>query len=190
MHSRGDPWRGVVLGLIGGAAGVMAMDLYMRKVGPLLFGDQERAEGGDRGQRRGSPAGPLADISLVGQHHRGDESATAALGRMAYREVTGNPPDAETKTTLSHTIHWGYGVLQGGLYGVARAQEDGIDLPAGLIFGTGLWLFGDELAVPLLGVQEGPTAYPAEVHLNRLVGHLVYGATTAATTHLLHRLIG
>jgi hypothetical protein len=188
MHGRQDPWKGLVLGLIGGAMGVGAMDVYMRRIGPLLFGDPERNEGGDRGQRKPSSAGPLANISLMGQHHQGAESATAALGRIAYREAVGHPPNPETKSALSHAIHWAYGVTQGGLYGLARPQAEGVDLPAGLIFGTGLWLLGDELAVPLLGLQEGPTAYPANVHLNRLVGHLVYGATTAATTRLLHRL--
>lgn len=52
----------------------------------------------------------------------------------------------------------------------------------------GLWLFGDELGVALLGLTKGPTAYPPVLHVNSLLAHVAYGLASAATTQALHRL--
>jgi hypothetical protein len=108
-----------------------------------------------------------------------------------YQSITGKEPETkETKELLSQLVHWGYGILQGGLYG---AWRDGNgrhpDLKSGAVFGTGLWLLGDELTVPALGLQSGPTAVPPQDHLNRLGAHLAYGLATAVTTRVLHKLL-
>lgn len=121
-------------------------------------------------------------------HYRPDESATAALGRIAYNAVEQREPSKETKSELSNLVHWSYGILQGGLYGVSRGEVEYGDVVGGMVLGAGLWLLGDELAVPLLGLQDGPTASPPSTHLNRLALHLTYGVATAATTQLLKRI--
>ncbi len=55
----------------------------------------------------------------------------------------------------------------------------------GALFGAGLWLLGDELAVPLLGLSDRPTSYPVTSHLQSLAQHLGFGVATAATTGVL-----
>jgi hypothetical protein len=127
-------------------------------------------------------------ISLVGQQHREEESATAAVGRLAYTALKRKEPDPETKSTLSQMVHWGYGMDMGMLYGVTRGPVSGIDAAGGLAFGAGLWFAGDELAVPLLGLAESPLSYPPSVHLRALGAHLLYGLVTAATFQTLSRL--
>jgi uncharacterized membrane protein YagU involved in acid resistance len=106
-----------------------------------------------------------------------------------YSQVAGKEPETqETKTMLSYLVHWGYGMFQGGLYVALRNDENSLDLPGAAAYATGLWLFGDELAVPLLGLQPGPTAAPPVQHVNRLGAHLAYGLATSVTTSLLRRL--
>jgi hypothetical protein len=174
--------------MIGGAAGLLAMQAYWQRVAPQV------KENVDLGGREAYPeTANLDDISLIGQQHREEESSTAALGRMIYQAITGKEPQSEeTKEALSYLVHWGYGLLQGGLYGAARAgngHSRGLDLLGGAVHATGLWLLGDEAAVPLLGLQEGPTAVRPVGHLNRYGAHLAYGLTTAATTQLLEKMV-
>jgi hypothetical protein len=177
-------WQGFVAGMIGGVAGLLAMRYYWDEIAPLLI-PEEREEPG-----KTYPASlDLDDISLVGRQYRQDESSTATVGRLLYQRVTGSEPQAETKALLSQLVHWGYGILQGGLYGFLYTPDAGLDPTDGLIYGSGLWLFGDELAVPLLGLQSGPTTVPPDKHLNSLGAHLAYGLATALTTHLVRRLI-
>ncbi|MGH2537563.1 MAG: hypothetical protein ACRDHL_09235 [Candidatus Promineifilaceae bacterium] len=180
-----NAWKGLVLGLVGGAAGLLAMRFYWNRLEPLLPGQEGNGRGSDEGE---APA-ELEGISLVGKQYRGDESSTAALGRLLYTEVSGSEPNKELKEALSYLVHWGYGVAQGGVYGVTHTAAGGLDPAGGMLFGAGLWLLGDELIVPLLGLQGGPTSVSGLQHLHRLGAHLAYGLATALTTQTLRRLM-
>jgi hypothetical protein len=183
QHNR---WQGFVAGMVGGIVGLLAMRFYWDEIAPLLQPEEEEQVSGS--DAYGTTL-DLDDISLVGRRYRGDEPATEALGRLLYQRFTRQEPQTETKELLGQLIHWSYGILQGGLYGAIYTPDAGADPTDGLIYASGLWLFGDELAVPLLGLQSGPTAAPPEQHLNRWGAHLAYGLGTAATTHLLRRLL-
>lgn len=178
-----DLLKNVAIGLFGGMAGTAAMRLY--------WVTAERVVGEDprRWTRNGRPRA-LDEMAVVGQHHEEGESSTAAAGREAYETVTGTEPDPETKSTLSYAVHWGYGAAMGALYGALRdgeRQED-LDVPGGLTYGTALWLFGDELMVPLLGLSQGATAYPLAQHVHRWGAHLTYGLALATTVQAGHIL--
>ena len=54
--------------------------------------------------------------------------------------------------------------------------------------GVGLWLFGDEVVMPLSGLAKGPTAYPMELHAHAFGAHVAYGLATAAATQALQQL--
>lgn len=171
-----------LFGIAGGMAGLAAMRLYWRAA-TVLRGEDPR------GLTAEGPPRALDEVSVVGRQHQEGESSTAAVGRKAYEEATGEEPDRAQKTWLSYGVHWSYGLLMAGGYGALRGRQDGLDVPGGLAFGTGLWLLGDELVVPLLGLAEGPTAYPAAQHAHRLGAHLAYGAATAAAAQVLHSLL-
>ena len=174
-----DPLKALVLGAIGGAAGTLAMRLYWSAATALTGSDPRALTSND------SPHA-LDDISVAGTHHQEDEGSTAAAGRLAYEAATGEEPSDETKETLSYTVHWGYGLAMGGLYGLVRGRAEGADAAGGLVFGTALWLLGDELMVSLLGLAKGPTAFPPAQHAHRLGAHAAYGLTTAAVAQTLY----
>lgn len=167
-------------GLLGGAAGLLAMELIKRATAPLA--------------KRGAPR-PTNDeltarssMSVVGRHHDLEESATDAFGRIAYETVTGRAPSPGTQRKLSWAVHIGYGLMVASLYGAVRGGRDrGVAraVVGGALFGAGLWLLGDELAIPLLGLSDKPTTYPVTSHLQSLAQHLGFGVATAATTGVL-----
>lgn len=186
MSHHHNPWKGFVLGAAGSIVGLLAMELYWRRVAPLLQPEKESDQ-----ESNPYPAElDLDDISLAGRHYRKEESSTDALGRILYTQLTGKEPRyKETKATLSNLVHWVYGMLQGGIYGATQTESASSAVPYSLGFSTGLWLFGDELVVPLLGLQAGPTAAPPIQHVNRLGAHLAYGLGTALTKQLLDELL-
>lgn len=179
-------WEGIVTGMVGAVAGLLAMRYYWQHVAPEI----ERQYGPATG-------GPDADVYpdflaldrpyyFGGRRYRDGESATDALGRLLYKNVTGAEPQSEeTKQLLSYLVHWGYGILQGGVYGCQRRRAPLLDLGGGLNHAMRLWLLGDELIVPMLGLQSGPTTIPPVQHVNRLGAHLFYGWATALATKLL-----
>lgn len=167
-------------GLLGGAVGLLAMEIVKRATAPLVK------------RRAPSPAAgePTArsSISVIGTHHGPEESATDAFGRIAYETVTGRAPSPGTQRKLSWAVHIGFGLVVASLYGVIRGGRDrGVAraVLGGALFGAGLWLVGDELAIPLLGLSDKPTSYPVTSHLQSLAQHLGFGVATAATTDVL-----
>lgn len=176
-------WKGFVLGLAGGAAGTVAMGGYWSALTSLL-GSDPRMETLDDG------VDALEDISVAGQHHTEEEGSTAAMGRIAYEQVTGEAPEpSETKSLLSYEVHYGYGTLQGGLYGAVTGGRGGRDVSDGALFGTALWLLGDEGLVSLLGLANGPGNYPLKQHVSRWGAHVVYGLAMAITVKVLRKLV-
>jgi hypothetical protein len=132
---------------------------------------------------------PLDMISLIGKNHEDGESSTAAMGRIAYQALTGKEPQSqETRTILSYLVHWLISMGVSGLYGGWRGRAAGPDIEGGAAMGTGLWLLGDELAMPLLGLTDGPTAYSPLLHLHSFGAHIAYGVACSVTTQILYRL--
>ena len=175
-----NPLEGFALGLVGANLGLLAMTLYQNYAAKPIF---EASPEADK-----NPSGSLDSISAVGKLHKDDESSTAAVGRMVHEKVTGEPPKTDNAAkAMSYAVHWGFGMLMGGLYGALRSGKGSgsSDLGVGLAYGTGLWAIGDELAVPILGLQEGPTKSPKTMHANRLVSHLLYGAGLAIGTQAI-----
>lgn len=165
--------------LLGGAAGLLAMELVKRASAPLVNRRAPRPAGEEPAAR---------SISVIGAHHRPEESATDALGRIVYQTVAGRAPSPATQRKLSWAVHIGYGLAVASLYGVVRGGRDrGVARAVlrGALFGAGLWLLGDELVVPLLGLSDRPTSYPVTSHLQSLAQHLGFGIATAATTGVL-----
>lgn len=176
-------WKGFVLGVVGAAAGITAMKYYWQGVTSVTGKDP-------RSEPNTSDMHALDDIAVAGEHHKPGESSTAAIGRLAYEATADKEPKKETKEMLSNAVHWGYGLFVGGLYGAVRGGSSKlIDVPGGLAYGTGLWLFGSELAVPMLGLSKGPTTESLAGHAYGLGAHFAYGLATAATTQLLYKVL-
>ena len=172
MHERS---RGLGFGLIGGAIGLVAMDLVRRGTAPLV---------NRRAPERTTVFLTERTMSPLGPQHRNDEGATDALGRITYQRITGKEPAKATKRKLSWAVHIAYGLLVAAGYGVIRGRSRHV-VRDGLLFGAGLWLLGDELAVPLLGLADKPTAYHPSRHAQALVEHLAYGVAAATTARAL-----
>jgi len=186
MHDR---IKGFGLGLLGGVAGLVGMRLAQRLAAPIV---KPRAPGS-------TDVFVTESTSLLGWRHGPDEAANEALARIAYEALLHRAPSTRTKQRLAWLFHVGYGLLMAALYG-ALAPPSGRGarrrpghatrraVRSGAAFGAALWLVGDELALPLLGLSDKPTAYHPTRHLQALAAHLGYGVATAATTQALRSL--
>jgi hypothetical protein len=167
----------VVAGVIGGMAGLLAMELVRRVTAPLV-----------EKWAHAMPAHPphRRSMSVIGTQHEANESATDAIGRMAYERMFARSPTAKAKRAASWAVHIGYGLDLGAFYGLLRGTTRH---PArdGLAFACASWLLVDELANSLLGFADKPTAYPMASHGQALAMHVGYGLALASTTARLLR---
>lgn len=178
---------GLLRGAVGSLAGLAAMGLFFRAAQALSGDDGQSGDASSPDLIERQDA--LDDVSLVGEQSREGEPATESVGRIGYEAVSGHEPDEETRQRLGQAVHWGYGILLGGVYGALRTDAEGADLVGGLGYGTVAWVLGDEIMVPLLGLSEGPTAHGWPDHAKALGAHLVYGAATSTATQALKRVM-
>ena len=87
---------------------------------------------------------------------------------------------------MSWAVHIGYGLACAGAF-AALVQRPRHAVRTGALFGAALWLFGDEIMAPLLGLSDKPTEYHPTAHAQALLQHLGYGVATVATTNALAR---
>jgi hypothetical protein len=165
------------LGLLGGAAGLAAMQLVRALTNPLVKSPTRRSRDVFATERTMSPLGP---------RYRPNEGPTEALARIAYEKIWRRPPPPRTQRALAWAIHFGYGLAWAGAFGAISGRPRHA-LRNGALFGAALWLFGDELAVPLLGLADKPTAYHPTRHAQSLLQHLGFGVATVAAHRALAR---
>nr|WP_254360457.1 DUF1440 domain-containing protein [Corallococcus exiguus] len=97
--------------------------------------------------------------------------------------------EGERKKQAGNVVHWSYGTLWGAVHGALHERVPLTGKLFGVGFGLGLFLIGDELAVPLLRLAPPPQKVPAKSHLSALAAHIVYGTTAEGTYRLVRRAL-
>lgn len=173
---------GLKHGLLAGAAGLFAMQLAHWVTRPLVRRRAPRPTDVFATERAMSP---------WGLRHLPDETATAAVARIAYQRVAHRPPPAGLKSALAGAVHVGYGLVVAALYGALRTpggrrgRTPRGAIASGAALGVGLWVVGDELVAPLLGLADKPTAYHPSQHAQGLIEHVAYGVAAATAARAL-----
>ncbi len=117
------------------------------------------------------------------------EPATLKAARKASVFVLHRDLKQQETKIAEPLVHYGYGTIVGGVYGALAEATPLTRTGVGLPFATALWLFGDEMAVPALGLSKPPAEYPVSSHLQALAAHLVYGATTDLVRRAMLKLL-
>src|SRR5262245_36597656 len=114
------------LGVIGGIAGLAAMELAQRLMKPFVK---------TRAPRPTDVFASERNISPLGSHHGPDEDATTAVARIGYEKVVGRAPSPAVQRALSLAVHIGYGLAWAGLVGIVLARPRHA-VGAGALFGA------------------------------------------------------
>jgi len=123
-----------------------------------------------------------------GEHHQEQqqeresesENPTVKVAQAITRPLLGRELTKDEKTRAGWVVHYAFGALMGGLYGLMCEATPAAHAGFGTVFATGLWLGADEAAVPALKLSKPPREYPLAQHLSGLGAHLVYGVTAEA----------
>lgn len=117
--------------------------------------------------------GPMA-AQASQQEWDSTESAATAIAHSARRRALS--PRQRLWSALA--AHYAISAAIGALYGAAAEVMPEISRGSGALFGAGLWLAAQELAMPAIGWSRPLREYSAGMQANSLGEHLAYGATT------------
>ena len=138
--------------------------------------------------------GGAAGTFAIGQAMAGLKKFQSREDKSLEKRLTpGQPTDVlaerivseDKKTAMSQAIHWGYGILWGGVYGVLRQEYPAVAKAFGLPFGVAFTAFGEGLMLPSMGLSAPAHKYPASTWVRDVTAHWVYTATTEGMCRLL-----
>lgn len=177
-------FRGMAGGLLAGCAAAWAMNQFQQ-----MRAQNVPQAGGGRGQEAKSKAEQADNQQGLHQGEDLEENATVKTAQRISRKLFEHELTDCEKQVAGPVVHYGYGALVGALYGGLSELLPITSAGMGLPFGFALWLLGDEIAVPALGLGKRPTEYPVEVHADALAAHFMYGATTDLLRRALRHVV-
>lgn len=164
--------RGILAGIIGGLAGTWAMNHAQRAWTHAVDGEAPESAAGEHDARDWQ------------ERSEGRNSNEIAAQMLANR-VIGRDLDGGELAIAAALLHFTFGAAMGGLYGayVDRRSRNA----TGIAFGLMVWLFADEIAMPVLGLSDSTLRRPVEKRLQSVTAHIVFGLATELTRDVVQR---
>ena len=103
--------------------------------------------------------------------------------------MSAEPLSEEEEEVSVQAIHWGFGALVGGVYGVVAEYAPIATGRLGADFGIALCGVTHVSALPLLGLTESPENQTVREHASELMTHAVYGVTTEVVRRVVRRVV-
>jgi putative membrane protein len=119
-----------------------------------------------------------------------DSPPVVLADRVAKKMENNDGLDKEEKKPVEKTIHWSFGVLMGGVYGVSVERNPSAAAGFGSLAGTALYGGTHGSVLPALDTEPWPTENKPEFVVNEFIGHIVYGMTTEIIRRQVRKLLG
>jgi len=168
-YSSISPLRAVGAGLVAGALGSLAQNLFFsatRKLAP------EEPEG----------------VFTPPEPAQAHETKTQTVARRVAEGLARRSIDQPKKELGGQLVHVAFGAGWGALYGLAFGPSRRLRGPLGaLAFSLVVWAVGDNVVLPVFRLSAPPQAYPGKTHAYALAAHLAYGGAVWGAFELLRR---
>lgn len=92
--------------------------------------------------------------------------------------VAGEPLEPAERKVAFHTLHWGFGVLAGVVYGVMAESDPQITGRRGIAFGLALNRLTQERLLPEAHLVPPVDRQPTQERVSQWVTHVAYGLVT------------
>ena len=125
---------------------------------------------------------------LAGEPEPSETAASKAADTLS-EQATGAPIKRSARKSADTVLHYATGALIGGAYGLIGGTLPRLFTGRGLLFGAGIWLLADEMAVPALRLAPLPADTEVKDHALGFASHLVFGAVLDVTRRRINWLI-
>ena len=169
-----NTWKGIAAGMVGGLAATFVMT------------------GFQTAWSKASQALSEEEDEQKNQDSESENSTATVATRIA--NIAGYELSREQKQKGGMIVHYAFGTLMGGLYGMIQENTSRRTrqrpVRSGLEFGSALFAGADEVVLPALALADGTTSAPLSAHAYGLVSHMVYGATMGIVSKAARNAMG
>jgi hypothetical protein len=172
--------KGATAGMFGGVAGVLGMTAFQLLIDVLTGSAQSQAvrELSQRGGRH-----DIASLkSRARRSGRRQRDATVLAAGWLTQLALGRPLERQHRHAAGMAVHYAFGAAVGGAYGCVKEAFPVAPPSGGVSLGIAVWLVGEELTLPALGLTRPPSYYALPDHVNAFASHLLFGVTTDLVT--------
>lgn len=166
------PVRGILAGVAGGLVAGWVMNQWSAGPGAALSEQLETPE--EKEQLKQSGDG---------------EDATMKTAEKLSETFGGKQLSKQEKQKDGPIVHYTYAALMGGLYGGLAEYSPIVRSGFGTTYASALFVGGDLVVVPALGLSKPLAEFPASSFANPFTAHLVYGATTELVRRIVRLLL-
>ena len=173
MHRKPDAnhqvlWKGLLAGLAAGLAGTAAMTLFQ-----TCWSKAQK----DLSKQKGS--NESADSNR--QESSQEEPSTVKVANQISETILHRDLRTNEKEPASYAVHFAFGTLMGGIYGISSEYLKVARTGYGLLHGLGLWAGADATVLPAIGLSQPPTERSAGELTYEILAHAVYGVSSETT---------
>ena len=140
---------------------------------------------GVAGGLAGSAAKVIAE-KLIPPRTQGQTPPPKLVVERAAAAADVNLPPA-TEKAAAEGVHWGFGTLTGGVYGIAAEYQPRATAWRGAAFGLTLNRLMHEGLLPRTGLVEPVAEQPAQERVSEWVTHVVYGVVTESVRRAVRK---
>ena len=108
---------------------------------------------------------------------------------VAAEKLAGHPLDESTKELAGESIHWVFGAVAGGFYGVLAELYPAVTAKSGATFGLTLMSLTHEGALPALGLSEPSEDQTLRERTSEGATHILYGVVTERVRSLVRNML-
>ncbi len=171
--------RGAAAGLIAGAIAAYVMNRYAEiENRPLRLRKVQQAREAN-----------CESVPIPEQSTDGSTAPAVQVAQRVSRKLFDHELSDLEKKAAGPAVHYGYAAGMGALYGGLAEVFPDVGSGFGVPFATLMWLGGDEIALPAMGITDPPHRVAAEKHAAQLSKRFVYGLTLDIGRRILRRLI-
>lgn len=167
------PVRGVLAGIAGGLVAAWAMNQWSEGPGSTLTQKLETPE----------------EQQQVKSQSDGEDATMKTADALASKAKGGQHLTQEEKDKGGPIVHYTYAALMGGLYGGLAEYSSLVRSGFGTTYASALFVGGDLVAVPALGLSKPLSDFPASSYAGPFTSHLVYGATTELVRRIVRFIL-
>ena len=117
------------------------------------------------------------------------DSPPVVLANRTKRKYMNASLKPTQKKEAEKKIHWAFGLLVGGLYGVAAEYNKKWTAGLGSSMGTTLYSATHGSLLPALGTEPWPHKNKAKYTMNEYIGHVAFGVTTEIARRGIRKLL-
>ncbi len=125
----------------------------------------------------------------MSQASDGEDATMKTADALASTAQGGQHLTHEQREKGGPVVHYMYAALVGGLYGGLAEYSSLVRSGFGTTYASALFVGGDLVAVPALGLSKPLAEYPAASYAGPFTSHLVYGATTELIRRIVRSIL-